>query len=250
MEIGDSPYRVNNDVATNDRHPRSQQPLRESDCIQAQKRTRLGRRSHSGLRSGCEVGHLVRAGGHNSHVGIKDLAIGESQSLTDLSDHGFHVKGLTWHGSTGVILGDVQGDPLTSLLLVEGEDGKGSGQVGPRGQGTTMDAANGSPVAMELSRIVVFENDVTDVRVELILNRLSNSISVNLEDVLGVRDFNDSVRVELQLEGLRVVHLVDLLDLEESILDVLDVMLALIVVVGLSVIVNSVMQGVHRLMII
>lgn len=110
-----------------------------------------------------------------------------------------------------------------------------------------MDATDVPPVAMEFSRIVVFEHDMADVRVELILDGLSNMVPVDLENVLGVCDLNDRVRVELQFERLWIVHFVDLLDFEESILDVLDVMFALTVLVGHSEIVNSLLQGVHRM---
>ena len=44
---------------------------------------------------------------------------------------------------------------------------------------------------MELSRIVVFEHDMSDIRVELILHSLGNFISIDLEDELRVRDLRN-----------------------------------------------------------
>lgn len=183
-------------------------------------------------------------GGDNAHVLVHDLAIGEGKRSADLSDSSLHVECLSWQGGTWVVLGNVERNPLASLLLVEGEDGQGGGEIGPGGKCSAMDTADVSSVAMEFSGVIVLENDMSDIGIELVLYFLNHLITPDLEDVLGISNLNDGVRVELALEGVRVVRLVNLLDLEEAVLDVVDIVLARLAV-GHSEVVDSVVEGVH-----
>ena len=139
---------------------------------------------------------------------------------------------------------DVQRDPFASLFLVEGEDGERSGQISPGGQGTTMDATDTSTIAVELSRIIVFEDNVAHIGISTVLNFLSDFIAIDSEDVLGVADLDNSVRVELQLERVRIVRLVYSLDLQKSLLDVVHIVLTLLGVRHFEI-VNSLLQCVH-----
>ena len=139
---------------------------------------------------------------------------------------------------------DVQRDPFASLFLVEGEDGERSGQISPGGQGSTMDTTDTSTIAVELSRIIVFEDDVADIGIGTVLNFLSDFIAIDSEDVLGVADLDNSVRVELQLERVRIVRLVYSLDLQKSLLDVVHIVLTLLGVRHFEI-VNSLLQCVH-----
>ena len=139
---------------------------------------------------------------------------------------------------------DVQRDPFASLFLVEGEDGERSGQISPGGQGTTMNATDTSTIAVELSRIIVFEDNVAHICISTVLNFLSDFIAIDSEDVLGVADLDNSVRVELQLERVRIVRLVYSLDLQKSLLDVVHIVLTLLGVRHFEI-VNSLLQCVH-----
>ena len=139
---------------------------------------------------------------------------------------------------------DVQRDPFASLFLVEGEDGERSGQISPGGQGTTMNATDTSTIAVELSRIIVFEDNVAHIGISTVLNFLSDFIAIDSEDVLGVADLDNSVRVELQLERVRIVRLVYSLDLQKSLLDVVHIVLTLLGVRHFEI-VNSLLQCVH-----
>ena len=139
---------------------------------------------------------------------------------------------------------DVQRDPFASLFLVESEDGERSGQISPGGQGTSMDTTDTSTIAVELSRIIVFEDNVAHIGIHTVLNFLSDFIAIDSEDVLGVADLDNSVRVELQLERVRIVRLVYSLDLQKSLLDVVHIVLTLLGVRHFEVI-NSLLQCVH-----
>tara|TARA_B110000305_G_C19286139_1_gene561761 strand:- start:49 stop:537 length:489 start_codon:yes stop_codon:yes gene_type:complete len=141
-------------------------------------------------------------------------------------------------------LRDVQRDPFASLFLVEGEDGERSGQISPGGQGSTMDTTDTSTIAVELSRIIVFEDNVAHIGIHTVLNFLSDFIAIDSEDVLGVADLDNSVRVELQLERVRIVRLVYSLDLQKSLLDVVHIVLTLLGVRHFEI-VNSLLQCVH-----
>lgn len=187
----------------------------------------------------------MSASGDHSLLFVHDLAVSECQSLSNLSDGGLHIQGLARQSSGWIILGDVQRNPFASLLLVESENGKGSGEISPGSKGSSVDTSNVSSIAMEFSRIVILEDDMTNIRVESILNFLSNFVSVNLENVLGVGDFNDGVWVELALERLRIISLINLLNLQKTVLDVVDVVFALVVVSGHLEVINSLLQGVH-----
>lgn len=191
------------------------------------------------------MGHLVSASGDHSLLFVHDLAVSECQILSNLSDGGLHIQGLARQSGGWIVLGDVQRNPFASLLLVESENGKGSGEISPGSKGSSVDTSDVSSIAMEFSRIVILEDDMTNIRVESILNFLSNFVSINLENVLGVGDFNDGVRVELTLERLRIVDLVNLLHLEKSLFDVLNVVTAHSMLVGHSEVVHSLLQGVH-----
>lgn len=199
--------------------------------------------SHSG-HFWLDVRHLVSASGDNSEFVIQDLAIGEGQGLSNFFDRGFHVKGLSRKGGVWVILGNVEGDPFASLLSIESEDSQRGGEVSPGGEGTAMNTSDASAIAVELSRIVVLEDDVTDVGVVTILNLLRDVVTVNSENVLGVTDLDDSVWVELALERVRVVLLIDSLDAQESLLDIIDIVLTLLRVWH-SEVVHSLLQCVH-----
>ena len=191
-----------------------------------------------------EVGHLVGAHWDNSELVVHNLAVSECQSLTDLSDHCLHVEGLAWQSGARIVLGNVQRNPLASLFLIKSENCQRSGQVCPSSKCTTMNTADVSSIAMEFSGIVILKYNMTNVRVELVLNLLGDFVPINLENVLWVGDFNDGVWVELALKGLRVVSLIDLLDLKKSLLDVVDVVFAL-VWSGHFEMIDSVVQGVH-----
>lgn len=120
---------------------------------------------------------------------------------------------------------DVERHPFTSLLGIESVDSQRGGKVVPGGQGAAMHAANASAVAMELSRIIVLENDVADVGIEAVLDLLGHVLAIDSEDVFRVSDLNNGVRVELTLEGIRVIALIDPLDSKEPLLDITDVVL-------------------------
>jgi len=141
-------------------------------------------------------------------------------------------------------LRDVQRDPFASLFLVEGEDGERSGQISPGGQGTTMDATDTSTIAVELSRIIVFEDNVAHIGISTVLNFLSDFIAIDSEDVLGVADLDNGVWVEFQLERVGIIGLVNSLDLQKSLFDVVDIILTLFGVRHFEI-VNSLLQCVH-----
>ena len=130
------------------------------------------------------------------------------------------------------------------MVVVEGEDGERGGKVSPGGQGTTMDTTDTSTIAVELSRIIVFEDNVAHIGISTVLNFLSDFIAIDSEDVLGVADLDNSVRVELQLERVRIVRLVYSLDLQKSLLDVVHIVLTLLGVRHFEI-VNSLLQCVH-----
>ena len=68
------------------------------------------------------MGHLVGAHGDNSELVVHNLAVSECQTLTDLSDHCLHVKGLARQSGARIVLRNVQRNPLASLFLVESEN--------------------------------------------------------------------------------------------------------------------------------
>ena len=105
----------------------------------------------------------MSAGGDNLEVLVHNLAVSEGQSLADLLNRCLHVQGFSGESGVRVVLRNVQGDPLTSLLLVEGEDSQRGRQVGPGSQGATVDTPDGPAIAVELPRIVVLEDNVADV---------------------------------------------------------------------------------------
>jgi len=109
------------------------------------------------------VCHLVSASGDDLELIVQDLAAGERQRFSDFLNGGLHVKGLSREGSVGVVLRNVKGNPLTALLLIESVDSQRSGEVGPGGEGAAVHAADASAVAVEVSRIIVLEDDMTHI---------------------------------------------------------------------------------------
>lgn len=78
--------------------------------------------SHLG-HSRFDMRHLVGASGDHLELLVHDLAVGECQIFTDLSNCGLQIECLAGHGCIWIVLRDVEGDPFTSLLLVEGVNG-------------------------------------------------------------------------------------------------------------------------------
>ena len=107
-----------------------------------------------------------------------------------------------------------------------------------------MNTSDASTIAMEFSGIIVFEDNVADVGIVSILDLLRHGVTVNSENVLRVTDLNDGVWIELALEGVRIVLLIDPLDPQESLFNIIDIILALSGIGHLEV-VNSLLQCVH-----
>ena len=196
--------------------------------------------SHSWL----DVSHLVSASRDDLHLLVENLTISESQRLTDFLNRCLHVKSLSWKSGIWIVLRNVQRDPFASLKVIEGEDGKRGGEVSPGCKGTSMDTTDASAIAVELSGIIVFEHNMAHISIGSVLNFLSDFIAIDSEDVLGVSDLDNGVWIELQLEGIGVVSLINSLDLQESLLDVVNIVLTLLSVRHFKV-VNSLLQCVH-----
>ena len=186
----------------------------------------------------------MSTGGHNFEVFVQDLAIGECQRLSDLLNGSLHVKGFSREGSVWVVLRNVQGNPLATLLGIEGIDSQRGGEVGPGGEGTAVHGANASAVAMEFPRVIVLEDNVAHIGIVAILNLLRHCVAVNSEDMLRISDLDDRVWVELQLKRVRIRLLIDSLDPQEPLFDVIDVVLSLFGVWHLEII-DTLLQGVH-----
>ena len=186
----------------------------------------------------------MSTGGHNFEVFVQDLAIGECQRLSDLLNGSLHVKGFSREGSVWVVLRNVQGNPLATLLGIEGIDSQRGGEVGPGGEGAAVHGANASSVAMEFPRVIVLEDNVAHIGIVAILNLLRHCVAVNSEDMLRISDLDDRVWVELQLKRVRIRLLIDSLDPQEPLFDVIDVVLSLFGVWHLEII-DTLLQGVH-----
>jgi len=126
----------------------------------------------------------VGAGRGHSEFFVHDLAICKGQSPTDFTNCCLHVKGLAGEGGVGIVLGNIERNPFATLLGIESEYSQSSCEVGPGCQGTGVNRAYFSTITMKSSRITIFENNMADIGVEIILHFLLNFFTFDFEDVL------------------------------------------------------------------